>query len=87
MAKSDWIIRDSIVQSVRLIQPYHWYKRYDVLPFMIAYAIVIPLSLLEDTKVLTQSHLYSPSLHSLICLHSIATYQFAVLLFHEQIRS
>jgi hypothetical protein len=49
--KSDWVVNDSIVQSVRLIQPFQWYKRYDALPFMLAYAICIPLSLLEGTEV------------------------------------
>jgi hypothetical protein len=49
--KSDWVINDSIVQSVRLIQPYQWYKRFDSLPFMLAYAICLPLSQLEGTEV------------------------------------
>ena len=49
--KSDWIVNDNIVKSVRLIQPYDWYLRYDTLPFMIAYSLCIPLSLWEGVQV------------------------------------
>ena len=49
--KSDWIVNDNVVESVRLIQPYAWYRRHDSMPFIICYLICIPLSLVKGSEV------------------------------------